>query len=72
MRNSNGKMEVAATTLSLEQAEVQLTASSVVEHSLTSLALPHGVDFAQSRQQWFIMLTFFLAQMKVVALETRF
>jgi len=40
MRNSNGKMEVAATTLSLEQAEVQLTASPVVEHSLTSLALP--------------------------------
>jgi hypothetical protein len=40
MRNSNGKMEVAATTLSLEQEEVQLTASPVVEHSLTSLALP--------------------------------
>jgi hypothetical protein len=32
----------------------------------------HGVDFGQSREQWFIMLTFFLAQMKVVALETRF
>jgi hypothetical protein len=32
----------------------------------------HGVDFGQSRQQWFKMLTFFLAQMKVVALETRF
>jgi hypothetical protein len=40
MRNSNGKMEVSATTLSLEQAEVKLTASSVVEHSSTPLASP--------------------------------
>jgi len=40
---------------------------------LSKLALlEHGVDFGQSRQQWFKMLTFFLAQMKVVALETRF